>query len=269
MLRGCAGTSVMAGGERTSGVCGEYVSSDDFQQSVEDGAAVPLVYENRTPELQLVNPDLNDDLYGLIEDADLDEDQQARLEQVLGRQYHLITRDDRRDTVAQDIVQHFLGRSRLDGRVGKAMVVSIDKATALRMHDKVRAHWAAETERVGKELQDLIGQPRGGEATPQQAQRDARIAALKARMEVLATTDMAVIVSPEQNEIARMQALGLDIEPHRRRMNTSQPGLDEKFKDVDDPLRIVRSEEVRVGKAGVSTWRSGWWRAHQKKKKTE
>src|SRR3546814_11503992 len=58
-------------------------------------------------------------------------------------------------------------------------------------------------------------------------------------MEVLATTDMAVIVSPEQNEIARMQALGLDIEPHRRRMNTSQPGLDEKFKDVDDPLRIV------------------------------
>src|SRR3546814_18771104 len=58
-------------------------------------------------------------------------------------------------------------------------------------------------------------------------------------MEVLATTDMAVIVSPEQNEIARMQALGLDIEPHRRRMNTSQPGLDEEFKDVDDPLRIV------------------------------
>src|SRR5690606_28045078 len=177
--------------------------------------------------------------YGLIEDADLDEDQQVRLEQVLGRQYHLITRDDRLDTVAQDIVQHFLGRSRLDGRVGKAMVVSIDKSTALRMHDKVRAHWAAETARVGDELQGLVHRGHGGEATPQQAQRDARIAALKARMEVLAPTDMAVIVSPEQNEITRMQALGLDIEPHRRRMNTSQPGLDEKFKDVDDPLRIV------------------------------
>ena len=36
-----------------------------------------------------------------------------------------------------------------------------------------------------------------------------------------------------------MQALGLDIEPHRRRMNESQPGLDEKFKDTDDPLRLV------------------------------
>ena len=56
---------------------------------------------------------------------------------------------------------------------------------------------------------------------------------------MLTTTDMAVIVSPGQNEIQQMQKLGLDIEPHRRRMNESQPGLDEKFKDTDDPLRLV------------------------------
>ena len=239
MFLAFTGTPLIAGEERTREGFGDYVSIYDFQQSVEDGATVPLFYENRTPELQLVNPDLNDDLYGLIEDADLDDDQQAKLEQVLGRQYYLITRDDRLDTVAQDIVRHFLGRSRLDGRVGKAMVVAIDKATAIRMHDKVRAHWSAETERVGSELQGLIHRARGGETTPQQAQRDARIAELKARMEVLATTDMAVIVSPEQNEIARMRTLGLDIEPHRRRMGSSQPPLDDKFKDVDDPLRIV------------------------------
>src|ERR1019366_579539 len=36
-----------------------------------------------------------------------------------------------------------------------------------------------------------------------------------------------------------MQMLGLDIEPHRRRMNDSQPGLDERFKDTQDPLRLV------------------------------
>ena len=58
-------------------------------------------------------------------------------------------------------------------------------------------------------------------------------------LEVLTTTDMAVIVSPGQNEIEQMKKLGLDIEPHRRRMNESQPGLDEKFKDTDDPLRLV------------------------------
>ena len=36
-----------------------------------------------------------------------------------------------------------------------------------------------------------------------------------------------------------MKALGLDIEPHRRRMNELQPPLDEKFKDTTDPLVFV------------------------------
>ncbi len=235
MFLAFTGTPLIAGEERTKEVFGDYVSIYDFQQSIEDGATVPLFYENRTPELQLVNPDLNEDIYRLIEDADLDAEQEAKLEKALGRQYHLITRDDRLETVARDIVRHFLGR----GFVGKAMVVSIDKATALRMYDKVKAHWAAETARVQRELGELAYQPRGGEMTPEQARRDARRAELKARLDVLTGTDMAVIVSPGQNEIQQMQTLGLDIEPHRQRMNESQPGLDEKFKDTDDPLRLV------------------------------
>jgi type I restriction enzyme R subunit len=154
---------------------------------------------------------------------------------VLGRQYHLITRDDRLETVAQDIVRHFLGRVFL----GKAMAVCIDKATALRMHDKVKAHWAAETARVQSEVGELAYLSSGGEMTPEQARRDLRMAELKQRLEVLTSTDMAVIVSPGQNEIQQMQARGLDIEPHRKRMNDSQPGLDEKFKEDGDPLRLV------------------------------
>jgi len=50
---------------------------------------------------------------------------------------------------------------------------------------------------------------------------------------------MAVIVSPGQNEIADMAALGLDIEPHRRRLTSSEPPLDQRFKDPSDPLRLV------------------------------
>ncbi|MBI5800672.1 MAG: type I restriction endonuclease subunit R, partial [Verrucomicrobia bacterium] len=216
------GTPLIAGEERTKDVFGDYVSIYDFQQSVEDGATVPLFYENRTPELQLVNPELNEDIYNLIEAAELDPEQEAKLERELSRQYHILTRDDRLETVAQDIVRHFLGR----GFVGKAMVVSIDKATALKMHDKVRKHWAAEQTKVEKELgrYDLAAD---------------RKAELLARLEVLKTTDMALIVSPGQNEIQQMQARGLDIAPHRKRMNESSPPLDEKFKDSDDPLRIV------------------------------
>jgi len=186
------GTPLIAGEERTREVFGDYVSIYDFQQSVEDGATVPLFYENRTPELHLDNPDLNDDIYEMIENAELSEDAEKKLERELGRQYHLITRDDRLDTVAQDIVKHFLGR----GFQGKAMVVSIDKATALRMYDKVRQYWPADDK-----------------------------------------TDMAVVVSAGQNEIEQMAKLGIDIVPHRKRINDEK--LDEKFKDSNDPLRLV------------------------------
>ncbi len=214
------GTPLIAGEERTKDVFGDYVSIYDFQQSVEDAATVPLYYENRTPELQLVNPDLNEDIYQLVEDAGLSEEAEAKLQKELGRQYHIITRDDRLEKIAQDIVRHFLGR----GFVGKAMVVSIDKATALRMHDKVRQHWQAELVRVRKELAryDL---PAAAKPT------------LEQRLEILTTTDMALIVSAAQNEVEQMKKLGLDIVPHRKRMNDE--ALDEKFKDPQDPLRLV------------------------------
>ena len=48
---------------------------------------------------------------------------------------------------------------------------------------------------------------------------------------------MAVVVSASQNEIAEMAAKGVDIKPHRERM--VEEDLDVKFKDPEDPLRIV------------------------------
>jgi type I restriction enzyme, R subunit len=229
------GTPLIAGEERTRDVFGDYVSIYDFQQSVEDGATVPLFYENRTPELELINPDLNDDIYNLIEAAELDPEQEAKLERELSKQYHILTRDDRLETVAQDIVRHFLGR----GFVGKAMVVSIDKATALKMHDKVQKHWAAEQVRVEHEISELARYEVGRAGPARRVPNADRIRELQLRLEVLKTTDIALIVSPGQNEIPRMKDLGLDIERHRKRMNDSQPPLDEKFKDPEDPLRLV------------------------------
>jgi type I restriction enzyme R subunit len=219
------GTPLIAGEERTREVFGDYVSIYDFQQSVEDHATVRLFYENRTPELRLKNPELNDDIYTAVEAAELDENQEKRLERELGRQYHLLTRDDRLETVAKDVVHHFLGR----GFQGKAMVVSIDKATALRMYDKVRKYWQAEHASAQQELARLTTY--GVKADPD------GIREIQQRLDTLTTTDMALIVSPGQNEIEQMKALGLDIVPHRKRMNDE--ALDEKFKDPKDPLRLV------------------------------
>ena len=56
---------------------------------------------------------------------DLDEDEEEKLEQEYSNFYEIVTREDRLNTVARDIVEHYVGR----GYDGKAMVVCIDKKT--------------------------------------------------------------------------------------------------------------------------------------------
>ena len=215
---GFTGTPLMVGEEKTKEVFGDYVSIYNFSQAVEDNATVPLYYENRIPELQLTNEHLNEDMERLLEAAELDEAQEEKLEREFAREYHLITRDDRLDKVAEDIVRHFMGR----GYVGKAMVVCIDKATAVLMYDKVRAHWQRHRDELAQQIPDAT---------------IAEKPVLEQQVSYMDGTDMAVVVSQSQNEIADFRNKGLDIEPHRRRMVSES--LDEKFKDSNDPFRLV------------------------------
>lgn len=212
------GTPLIAGEEKTRQVFGEYISVYDFKQSVDDGATVPLYYENRIPELQLVNESLNEDLGRLLEDAELDEDQEKKLEREFAREYHLITRDDRLEAIAKDLVSHLTGR----GFRGKAMMICIDKATAVKMYDKVKKHWQDQIAALQAELL----------AAGDEAKKE-----IKDKITWMQQTDMAVVVSQGQNEIAEMAAKGLDIKPHRRRMEKED--METKFKDPNDPFRLV------------------------------
>ncbi len=215
---GFTGTPLMAGEEKTKEVFGDYVSVYNFRQAIEDQATVPLFYENRIPELQLTNDRLTEDIYDVIEGAELDSEQEKKLERALGQDYHLITRDDRLERVAEDIVEHFMGR----GQRGKAMVVCIDKATAVRMYDKVQKYWKRYEEKLAANLP---------------SQSSAEKERTYATLAWMGETDMAVVVSQAQNELADMKAKGLDIAPHRKRLVTED--LDTKFKDADDPFRLV------------------------------
>jgi type I restriction enzyme R subunit len=154
----------------------------------------------------------------LLEEAELDEEQERKLEQEFSREYQLVTRDDRLEKIAEDIVEHFMGR----GQEGKAMVVCIDKATAVRMYDKVRKYWK-------QYLADLEGKL----AVSSVEETDA----LLDKIRYMKETDMAVVVSQSQNEVQEMKKKGLDIRPHRKRM--VKEDLDEKFKDPDNPLRVA------------------------------
>jgi len=215
---GFTGTPLMAGEEKTKEVFGDYVSIYNFRQSIEDGATVPLFYENRIPELQLANENFKEDLEALIEAAELDDEQEKKLEREFAREYHLITRDDRLEKVAEDLVAHFMGRE----QGGKGMVICIDKLTAVKMYEKVRKHWGAYLADLKAELPLADELKRPG---------------LEQKIKYMETTDMAVVVSGQQNEVDYFKEKGFDITRHRERM--VKEDLETKFKNADDPFRLV------------------------------
>jgi type I restriction enzyme R subunit len=163
--------------EKTWEVFGDYVSIYNFTQSIKDGATVPLYYENRIPEVQLTNEQLNEDMERLLDDAMLDQAQEEKLERKFSRQYHIITREDRLDKIAEDMVAHFMGR----GHRGKAMFVAIDKATAAKMYDKVQKYWK-------EYLADLHEKSR-------KLKKDALSEVLN-KIKFMEETDMAVVAFP-------------------------------------------------------------------------
>ena len=248
---GFTGTPLMAGEEKTKEVFGDYVSIYNFQQSIEDGATVPLYYENRIPELQLSNENFNDELDALIEAAELDEAQETKLEREFAREYHLITRDDRLEKVAEDIVAHFMGRKSSSDSVGKGMVICIDKVTAVKMYDKVQKYWKAYRGSLAGQLAALPATSQPGTGAMLTGNRDALSIAAEQPIELNAAkrqelqrqlafmdeTDMAVIVSQQQNEVDLFKEKGLNIELHRTRM--VKEDMETKFKDADDPFRLV------------------------------
>ena len=219
---GFTGTPLIKGEEqKTREVFGEYVSIYNFKQSMEDRATVPLYYENRIPEVNLNaygEESLNDEMTNIIDESMLDEAQEKKIERYFSRMYHIITREDRLDQIAEDIVDHYMGR----GHMGKAMVVAIDKATAIKMYDKVQIHW-------NKMKADLLKRAESATGPEKEVLMD--------QFTYMDETDMATVVSGSQNEVDDLRKKGVDILPHRKRMVEEE--LDVLFKDKDHPLRIV------------------------------
>jgi len=211
------GTPLIVGEELTRKTFGDYVSVYNFKQSIEDNATVPLYYENRIPEVQLKESEMKEGIEQILEEAMLSPEQEEKLQQEFSREYHIITRDDRLEKIAEDIVKHFLNR----GYQGKAMVVSIDKPTAVKMYDKVHKYWTVTINDLKKQLKKV-------EENKDEIQK---------QIEYMKETDMAVVVSQEQNEIEKFKKMGLKIEKHRRRM--VKEDLATKFKDPNNSFRIV------------------------------
>lgn len=215
---GFTGTPLLQNDHLTKRTFGGYLSVYDFKRAVDDGATVPLYYENRSDLLHINNPDINDKLLDAINAMDLDENQTEKLKKDLNRDVHILMGRDRLDTIAKDFVKHYSSM----WQSGKAMFISVNKVTCVMMYNLVQKYWAQEIASEKKRLASLEQQ----EALE-----------LKRKISWMEKTDMAVVVSQEQNEITRFEKWGLDIRPHREKMEKRK--LDDEFKDSNNPLRIV------------------------------
>lgn len=218
---GFTGTPLLSNDNITVRTFGGYVSIYDFKRAVEDKATVPLFYENRGERLQdLKNPKINEEIATALEQAgDMDASQLTKLEREFAKEVHLLTAKKRLRIVAKDFVRHYsdLWTS------GKAMVVSYNKVTCVRMYEYVKEYWQKEIALLEKSI---------AQSTSQQEVQE-----MNRKLKWMQETEMAVVVSGEQNEIQTFQKWGLDILPHRTKMEKRE--LDKEFKDKDNKLRVV------------------------------
>ena len=216
---GFTGTPLLSSDNITARTFGGYVSIYDFKRAVEDGATVPLYYENRGEKiLDLHNPEITNRILDAIENADLDVDQQDKLESEFAKEIHLLTAEPRLRSIAKDFAGHYsdLWTS------GKAMFVCLNKVTCVRMYNFVQEYWQAEIQNLKAKIKS---------ATQQEAQE------LERKLRWMQETEMAVVISQEQNEIQTFRKWGLDIKTHREKMEIRE--LDKEFKDSGNPLRVV------------------------------
>ena len=163
---GFTGTPIDFKDRSTIAVFGDYIDVYDMTQAVEDGATVPIYYENRTPKLKLDETTLKeiDDEYArLAGDASEAVIEQSKTD--LSSIEALVGSEERLNMLADDIIAHYEDRQYV--LTGKAMIVCMTRKIAIRLYQKIierRPDWKNKVKVVltasnqdPEEWHDIIG----------------------------------------------------------------------------------------------------------------
>ena len=225
---GFTGTPLFKNDQITKRIFGGYVSTFNFQRAVDDNATVPLYYDNRGEKLKITTASINERIAEKLEEIELDEDRRARLEEELGRDYHILTAGKRLNAIARDFVEHYSA----SWETGKAMYVCIDKITTVRMYNLIQDYWKKRIKELEKKCERLKDEQEEMYVTRQ--------------IDWMKQTKMAVVISEEQGEVDKFRKWDLDIIPHRELIKKGFETPDGKkldvetaFKNDEHPFRIV------------------------------
>ena len=225
---GFTGTPLFKDDEVTKRIFGGYISKYNFQRAVEDNATVPLYYDNRGEKLKVTTSEINEKIAAKIEEAELKPEQQESLERELGKDYQIITAAKRLKAIARDFVEHYTTQ----WESGKAMFVCIDKVTTARMLNYIQPLWTKKIEET--------------EAAITKATDEQEEIQIRKKLEWLQTTQMAIVISEEQNEVKKFATWDIDIKPHREIIKNGfeaeggkRVAVDAAFKDDEHPFRVA------------------------------
>ena len=223
------GTPLLGGKRLTNKFFGDYVSEYNFKQSYEDGSTVPLFYDKRVPEVQIIREgeEINADLAEVAEQEELSESQLMRLEREFATELSVIRNPDRLKKIAQDIVKHFPRR----GYKGRGMIISIDRYTAMKMHDLVQQYWKEEIVELRKK-----------KLTAKSEEDKNR---MEETIKYMNWLEMAVVISYDKSDEEKIafEKRGVDITPHIRKMEKLDENghdLEYRFQELpEDPFQLV------------------------------
>ncbi|WP_297058635.1 type I restriction endonuclease subunit R [Thermosulfurimonas sp.] len=145
------GTPIELEDRNTRAVFGDYISIYDIQRAVEDGATVPIYYENRLAKLTLpeeLKPKIDEEFEEVTEREEVERKEKlktkwAQLEAIVGAEPRL-------RMIAQDIVEHF--ERRLEALDGKGMIVCMSRRICVDLYNQIirlRPEWHHEDDDKG------------------------------------------------------------------------------------------------------------------------
>lgn len=163
---GFTGTPIDFKDKSTTALFGKYIDIYDMTQAVDDGATVPIYYENRTVKLKLNDALLKqiDDEYAAIA-GDATEQEIEKSKADLSSVEAIVGAPERIDMLAEDIITHYEDRQYV--LTGKAMIVCMTRRIAINLYKKIlekRPNWDKKVKVVltasnqdPEEWHDIIG----------------------------------------------------------------------------------------------------------------
>lgn len=204
---------------------GATVSEYNFADAIADGSTCPIFYRNMAPKVDFCKNLMDSDLDCIGDEEELALDEREKLANHFSKEIEVLTRNERVTDNAKKIVEHFVMREYR----GKAMVVAVDRYTAVKYYNAVNDYWP--------DFRRELNHKRIHAVTSEERER------YQKAIEYMDVVERAVVISQdadEEQQFAKRNIPG--IKAIRERINAvdkESADIEDNFKDPDHKLSLI------------------------------